>query len=66
MNYQVVNIFHVSDKLVIACLPLTIWPIFSSFLIFSCYFTRLKDYEISRQIMRNPRNIGHIALRTVQ
>ena len=49
----------VSDKLVIAHLPRTIWPIFSSFLIFYCYFTRLKVCEINWQDMRNLENIGH-------
>ena len=39
--------FHDSDKLVIARLSRTIWPIFCSFLIFYCYFTRLKAREIS-------------------
>ena len=33
------DIFYVSDKLVISRLSRTIWPIFSSFLIFCCYFS---------------------------
>ena len=56
------DIFYVSDKLVIARLSRTIWPIFSSFLIFCFYFTRLKAREISPQDMRNSENIGHIVL----
>ena len=60
------DIFYVSDKLVIAGLSHTIWPMFSSFLIFCCYFTRLKAREISRQDMRNLENIGHIVLGTVR
>ena len=44
--------FHDSDKLVIAHLSCTIWPIFSLFLIFCCYFTRLKAREISQQNMK--------------
>ena len=31
------HVFHDSNKLVIARLSCTIWPIFSSFLIFCCY-----------------------------
>ena len=59
------DIFYVSGKLVIARLSRTIWPIFSSFLIFCFYFTRLKAREISQQNMRNSENIGHIVLGTV-
>ena len=55
-----------SDKLVIAHCPRTIWEIFSSFLIFYCYFTRLKDREITRQNMRNSENIYHIVLGAVR
>ena len=46
----VVIYFHISDKLVIALWPRTIWQIFSSFLIFCFYFTRLKAREISWKI----------------
>ena len=58
--------FHVSDKLVIARLSCTVWPIFSSSLIFCFYFTRPKAREISQQNMRNSQNVGHIVLRTVR
>ena len=34
-------------------------PIFSSFLIFCCYFTHLRVREISQQNLRNSENIGH-------
>ena len=60
------DIFYVSGKLVIARLSRTIWPIFSLFLIFCFYFTRLKAREISRQNMRNSENIGHIVLGNVR
>ena len=66
LQKQKADIFHDSDKLVIARLSRTIWPIFSSFLIFCFYFTRLKACEISRQNMRNLENIGHIVLGTVR
>ena len=66
LNEQKVDISYVSDKLVIARLSRTIWSIFSSFLIFCFYFTRLKAREISRQNMRNSENIGHVVLETVQ
>ena len=66
LHQQKADIFHDSDKLVIARLSRTIWPIFSSFLIFCCYFTRLKAREISQQNMRNSENIGHIVLGTVR
>ena len=36
-----------NDKVVIARCPVQYWQIFSSFLIFCCYFTRLKAREIS-------------------
>ena len=49
-----------SDKLVIARLPRTIWPLFLLFPIFS-YFA-----VISRQNIRNSENVGHIALGTVR
>ena len=45
-------ILQVSDRLVTSCLPRTIWPIFSSFLVFCCYFTRLTSCKIGRQSMR--------------
>ena len=51
-------------KLDIVRLSRTIWPIFSSFLIFCSYLTRLKALEISRQNMRNSENIGQIVLKT--
>ena len=43
-----------------ARLSRTIWPIFSSFLIFCCYFTRLKAREVTQQNIRKWKNIGHI------
>ena len=49
-----------------ARLSRTIWQIFSSFLIFCFYFTRLKAREISRQNMRKSKDIGHIVLETVR
>ena len=66
LQEQKADIFHDSDKLVIARLSHTIWPIFSSFLIFCCYFNRVKAREISQQNMRNSKNIGPIVLETVQ
>ena len=41
INFEVTEriYFDVSDKLVMARLSPTIWPIFSSFLIFCFYFT---------------------------
>ena len=66
LQKQKAYIFHDSDKLVIARLSRTIWPIFSSFLIFCCYFTCLKAREISQRNMRNSENIGHIVLGTVR
>ena len=62
INVELTDILYVSDKLVIARLSRTIWAIFSSFLIFCFYFTRLKAREISRQNMRNSENIDHIIL----
>ena len=56
------DISQVSDKLAIQRLPCTIWPMFSSFFIFSCYFTRLKAHEISRQSIRNMVNISQCFL----
>ena len=52
MNKQTVDILYVSQKSVIARLCQTILPIFSSFLIFYCYFTSLKTREISRKIIQ--------------
>ena len=52
-------------KDVIGCLLHTIWPIFSSLLIFCCYFICLKVREISQQNTRNSKNIGHIVHRTI-
>ena len=66
LNQQKADIFYLSDKPVIARLSRTIWPIFSSFLIFCFYFTRLKACEISRQNMKNSENIGHIVQGTVR
>ena len=40
------------------CLPLSIWPTFSTFLIFCFYFSRLKAPKNTR----NSENIGHIVL----
>ena len=34
---------YVSDKLLIACLPLIIWPLFSLFIVFCCI--KLRKYE---------------------
>ena len=65
LQQQKADIFHDSDKLVITRLSRLICPIFSSFLIFCCYFTRLKAREISQQNMTNSENIGHIVLGTV-
>ena len=58
--YYIVDILYVSDMLVIAYLPGTIWLSFGSFLIFCCYFTRLKAHKISRQNVRNSDNIDHV------
>ena len=66
LNQQKADIFYVSDKLVIAYLSCTLWPIFSSFLIFCFYLTRLKAREISWQNMRNSENIDHVVLGTVR
>ena len=55
LQEQKADIFHDSDKLVIARLSRTIWPIFTSFLIFCC-----------QQNMRNLENIVHIVLGTVR
>ena len=63
MDSQTVEILHVSNKLVTARLTHTIWPIFSSFLIFCCYLTRLKTGEISQQNMKFTENIFHIVLK---
>ena len=62
MNQQIVDIMYVTDMLVIKRLSGTIWPIFSSFLIFYYYLVRLKSREVSRQNMRNSKNVGHIVL----
>ena len=56
---------QVTRKLVISCLPRTIWPIFSLFFTFCYYFTRLKPPETKRQNMRNWENISHSVLGTV-
>ena len=61
-----IDILHVSDKLLFARLPRTICAIFPLFLIFCCYFTRLKACETSLQNMKNLENIGLIALTTVR
>ena len=53
-------------KLVIARLSHTVRPIFSLFLIFCFYFTRLKACEISQQNMRNSENITHVVLETMR
>ena len=66
INVELTESRYFSDKLVIARLSRTIWPIFSSFLIFCFYFPRLKAREISRQNMRNSENTGHIVLGTVR
>ena len=44
MSSQRISFLHVSNKLVIACLPRLISPIFSSFLIFYLY-NKLAKYE---------------------
>ena len=46
MNYQAIDILHISDKLVIERLGCTVQPIFSSFHKFYCYL-------ISQQNMGN-------------
>ena len=65
MNWQTVDVLHSSNKLVITRSPRTTWPIFSSFLTFCCYFTRLKAREINPQNMMHSKNIGRIALGTM-
>ena len=47
-----VDFEQVNVNWVITRLPRTIWPIFSSFPIFCCYFTRLMARQISCQSMR--------------
>ena len=54
-----VDISYVSDKPLIACLPRTIWPILSLFLVFCYYFTHLNDREINQQYMRNKEKVCH-------
>ena len=44
-----------NDKVVIARCPVQYWQIFSSFLIFCCYFTLLKAREISCKIWETRR-----------
>ena len=66
MNEPIVDILYVSDKLVITPLLRTIWPIFSSFLVFCYYFNRLNAGEISQQNVRNSDNIGHTVFGTVR
>ena len=61
-NQQNLDVLYVSDKLVIARLPCTMWPIFSSFLKFCCYYTRLKSGEISE----TQRKTSQIAFGTVR
>ena len=65
MNQQIVDIMYVSDMLVIKSLSGTIWPIFSSVLIFYYYLARLKSREVSRKNMRNSENVGNIVIRGV-
>ena len=65
MNYTTIDFVCVSNKQVIERLLRTIRPMFSSFLMFCCYFTRLKTCEISWQNMRNSANVDHIVLGTV-
>ena len=55
-----------SSKLVIAHLPRTIWPMFSSFLIFCNYFTSLKAPKLHWQHMGNSANTGNIVLKSVR
>ena len=57
---------YVSNKLVIACLPCVIWPVFSLFLIFCCYLNCLKARKLNWRNMRNSENIGHVLLKTVR
>ena len=47
-----VHILYVGNKPAIAHSPRTIWPVFSTFLIFCCYFTCLMACEKSQQNMR--------------
>ena len=67
MNKQRANILHVSDKLDYRkrLLP-AIWPVFSSFFVFFCYFIRLKPREMSRQNMRKLETKVHIVLGTMR
>ena len=55
-----VDILYVSNELVIASLPCTIRPIFSSFLTFCWCFTRLSAGTIKSAKYRNSENISHI------
>ena len=59
VNYKLIDKINsvFSDKILIKHLRRTIKPIFSSFLRFTCHFTRLD--------IKNTENIGHIALGTV-
>ena len=66
MIEQAVDILYGSEKLVIACLPRTIWPRFCPFLVFYYCFNQLLAREISRQNLINSENIGHIILGPVQ
>ena len=66
MNEPIKDILYVRNKLIIAPLSRTVWLMFSSFLIFYCYFTRLKAREVSWQNMTKSEIIGHIVLGTVQ
>ena len=65
MNWQTVDVLYSSNKLVITRSPRTTWSIFSSFLTFCCYFTRLKARETNPQNMIHSKNIGCIALGTM-
>ena len=62
-NLQKVDILYIIDKLVIARLPRTIWPMFSLFSIFRIF--HLKAREISRQNIGDQENIGHSLLEIV-
>ena len=56
MNLKTVDIWYVTNKLVITRLLRTTWALFSSVHIVYCYFTPLKVREITRQNRRSQEN----------